>query len=256
MPKFINTNIQGLETFADYLNAIYLTGKRSMKEQAFTHFKGVVRNVYAITFPMGGKKKSGAFKFNKDGERTGAVDFPGGKKAGQVVIARDVNNAFMTPKEAQAALSGDRLAYFYTVFGKYKNESPEATLAYYLQRQNKHKHPKPGRRPVKAGNKMFVYRELVKRQGFVASGWNKAATYFGISIPSWISKWGTSNGSLSVQDQQNTYRLQAVCSTQHPNATEIQEGVDIAMNMQKQNMKRILLDLFKKQNKRRGLITR
>ena len=256
MAKFIETNIQGLETFSDYLNAIYLTGKRSMKEQAFTHFKGVVRNMYAITFPMGGKKRSGSFKFNQDGERTGSVDFPGGKKAGQIVIGRDVNNAFMTPKEAKLVLSGERLGAYYRTLEQYRNESPEATFAWYLQTRNKYKHPKPGRRPVKAMNKMFVYRQLIERQGFVASGWNKAAAYFGISVPSWIAKYSTSNGSLTVQDQGNVYKLQAICSTQHPNAAELQAGADVAMNMQKQNMKRILLNLLKKQNKRRGLITR
>jgi len=256
MAKFISTNIQGLETFSDYLNAIYLTGKRSMKEQSFTHFGGVVRNMYAITFPMGGKNRSGSFKFNKNGERTGSVDFAGGKKAGQIVIARDVNNAFMTPKEAVVLLSGERMRAYQEVFKKYRSESPEAALAWYLESRNKFKHPKPGRRPVTSRNKAFVYKKLVERQGTVAAGWNKAGAYFGITVPSWISKWGSANSSLTVQESENTYKFIAVCSTSHPNAAELQADADKAMNMQKGNMKRILLNLLKQQNKRGGFVSK
>jgi hypothetical protein len=153
-------------------------------------------------------------------------------------------------------LSGERMRAYQEVFKKYRSESPEAALAWYLETRNKFKHPKPGRRPVTARNKAFVYKKLVERQGTVAAGWNKAGAYFGITVPPWISKWESANSSLTRQESENTYKFIAVCSTSHPNAAELQADADKAMNMQKGNMKRILLNLLKKQNKRGGFVSK
>jgi hypothetical protein len=254
---FIEVQTKGPADFYKFLDMIYASGKRSMKEQAFTHFKGVVRNMQALTYPMGGKEAgSASIKRNDKGESTGTVDFAGGKKAGQIAIAAGVNNAFRTPTEAKQVFSGEALRRYFSNLASYKDESPEQAFAWYLSIRDKRMRVRKIKRPVTAANKAYVYKQLLKRQGYVCAGWNAAAQRFGLSTPKWISEWSTSRGNCNVKDGGDFYYITARCSTQHPNAKLLQTRADVAMQMQRNNMKRILTDLLKKQAKKpKGFIS-
>jgi hypothetical protein len=249
MAKFIEVQIQGTDEFYNLLNAIVLTGKRSAKDQAKTHFKGVVRNMLALTFPMG-SREGASLKLNSKGQHTGSIDFTGGKKAGEIAIKNDLNKAFMTPQQAKA------LKKPLTNFAEYKNESPQTTLTWYLSVRNKRKRiSRSLNRAVTGANKSFVFQQLKKRQGYVAAGWIKAASQFGIALPSWISSQSFARSTCKIDDAPNFFYITAICGTNHPNANVLQSRAAIAMNMQANNMKRILTAALKDAQKKKGVFT-
>lgn len=253
----IEVQIRGIDDFYAYLQSIYLTGKRTMREQAKTHFRGVVRNMLALTYPMGGGGKGDAsLKLNSKGQHTGAVDFAAGREAGRRAMASDLKNAFMTPAQAKQTYENkEDLQRYYDNYKHFRNESPAASLAWYLSVRTKKKRVRRKiQRPISARNWQYVFKELQKRQGFVPAGWKEACEKLGVPMAAWISRM-PAKGSCSIQEAPDFYYLEAHNSTQHPDASTLQKRADIAMTIQRNNMKAILLDLLKKTNKTKGFLT-
>lgn len=251
----IEVQTKGADDFFTYLQAIYQTGNRTMREQVQTHFKGVVRNMLAMTFPMG-SREGASLKLNSKGQHTGAVDFAAGQEAGRRAIVSDLRNAFLTPKQAEEHYKDKPgIAEYRRNFKNYANESGAAALAWYLRIRNKRKRVKRRiLRPITAANWQYVYREVQKRQGFVPAGWKEACSRLGVPLAAWISRM-PAKGNCSIQEAADFYYLEARNSTQHPDAGLLQQRAAIAMTMQRNNMKRILLDLMKKTHKKKGFLT-
>jgi hypothetical protein len=250
----IEVQTKGADDFYTYLQAIYETGNRTMREQVKTHFRGVVRNMLALTYPMGGKGGA-SLKLNSKGEHTGSVDFAAGKEAGRRAMASDLKNAFLTPQQAQATYNKEDLKRYYENYKHYRGESPAAALAWYLSVRTKKKRVRRAiRRPVTSANWKYVFKELEKRQGFVPAGWKEACDKLGVPMAAWVSRM-SAKGSCSIQDGAEIYYIEARNSTQHPNASDLQARAAIAMTMQRNNMKRLLINFLKKTNKTKGFLT-
>jgi hypothetical protein len=251
----IEVQTKGADDFYTYLQAIYQTGKRTMREQVQTHFRGVVRNMMALTYPMG-SSEGASLKLNSKGQHTGAIDYAAGREAGRRAIASDLRRAFLTPHQASMIYKDSkRLKEYRENFKNYANESGAAALAWYLSMRNKRKRVRRSvLRPVTPANWQYVFREVQKRQGFVPAGWKEACSRLGVPLAAWISRM-PAKGNCSIQEAADFYYLEARNSTQHPDAAALQKRAAIAMTMQRNNMKRLMLDFLKKTNKNKGFLT-
>lgn len=240
--------ILGAESFYQRLHQTIALAKRDAALVIDTQFAGVVRNLLSITPPMGGNGanapslkvyKSGT----KMGQKTGAVDFTQGKKAGEKTIGRDIKVAFkpLTKEDLRQPWGKERNA-----------ETPSETLAWYLGVRNKRKRVRAIFRPTRAKNIAFVRAYLLSRQGSLAAGWSKAAQYFGISLPAWINRWGTSRSKLTVQLSEDGYFIEARNSTSAAGLKSIVERTKIALSMQTGNMRRLIDDSIKKSAQGKG----
>lgn len=241
--------IFGTEQFYSRLNIVIGQSKREAALVIDTQFGAVIRNLLSVTPPMGGSGPSlKVYQSGKKmGQKTGAVDFGRGKKAGERTIGRDVSVAFkpLTKEDLRKPWGRAR-----------RDESGEETLAWYLSARNKRKRVRAIYRPTSLKNIMFVKKYLLSRQGSLAAGWSKAANYFGITLPAWISRWGSARSKLTVQLSENGYNIEARNSTSAAEVKKIVERTKIALSMQSQNMQRMIDDAIKKSAQGKGFKVR
>jgi hypothetical protein len=88
------------------------------------------------------------------------------------------------------------------------------------------------------------------------SGWVNVARFFSLPLPAWVKRWGARNSKFEVQAGTNIYYIFAENITSNTEKDKIQRMADVAMNMQANNMTRILEDYIKKEAARRGFVTR
>ncbi len=105
-------------------------------------------------------------------------------------------------KLGEAAIQAD-LARVFLPLAKGKPEPVNLASVHKAARS-----PQTGRvRKVKAGKRTLVRaselkaytREVIKRVGWLAAGWNAAATKLGVRVPAWISRHGTSGGQIQLK---------------------------------------------------------
>jgi len=230
----------GGDGFYRSLDMMVTTSKRTAIEVINENFKGTIRNLLAISPPMGGAANSASFKFNAKGQKTGAVDFAAGLAKGRTCILADIKKAFHQVAATDHRAFADK----------------DEALSWYLKARNSRKRI-PGRPQRAATNKEvdFVLREIQKRQGSFPAGWSKAATYFGISLPKWISRWGGVRSRMDVEVSQWGYYLTATNSTSHREGVKIQSIADAAIGMQANNMARQIEHYAKEKAKSAGFIT-
>lgn len=242
----------GSEQFYESLKGLIATARRSSMQVAHTHFKGVVRNFLAITPPCGGSRPS--LKLNAKGEFTGRVDFDAGEKAGRTAMKSDIKKAFL---QVDGPIKEKSKRWDDSVTQQMLNESPIQTLTWYLKMRNKRKRiARAIKRPARKSNVDFVLESLYKRQGTMLAGWTNAAKFFQSPLPSWVRRWGPARSRFQVEAAQDYYYLFAENITSFDDSDRIGKMADIAMNMQNNNMKRILKNYIESEAKRRGFITR
>lgn len=243
---------RGEKAFYDNLEKVIATSKKGMWAVVHTHFKGVVRNFLSITPPMGGTNPS--LKFNAKGEHTGAVDYAAGREAGRKTIMADIKKAFwqMEPENAvQQRRWKDSATH------KMLSEDPLLTLRWYLSVRNDRKRIRGApRRPATKAQVDFVLKYLLTRQGSVVAGWKNVARFFNLPVPKWDNKYDASRSRFKVEAGEEHYYIYAGNTTGHKEANKLNRMADIAMNMQTNNMQRILKAFVETEAKRRGFVTR
>jgi hypothetical protein len=248
----IEVQVQGDARFYENLQMMMASSKRTAMEVAHTHFKGVVRNFLSITPPCGGRGPT--LKFNAKGEHSGAVDYDAGLKAGRAAMRSDIKKAFWQMEDGKVETQTRWKA---SVTQQMLNETPIQTLTWYLKMRNKRKRiPRKIGRPASKKNVDFVLETLYRRQGTMLAGWTNAAKFYGIPMASWVRRWGPQRSRFQVEAGKDLYYIFAENQTSFDDAPRIKSMAGIAMNMQANNMKRVLDRYIKDEAKRRGFITR
>ena len=144
------------------------SSKASVQEMWEQQLRGIVRNFFAVTPPMGGKKASVKLPAPGKQSRGIVIAFGEGKDAGAASIDKDLRRAF---RETAGMKSQADL------------------LAWYLSKRNKKKHFRGFKRNASAPDIQRVRRNLLDRQGLTASGWMTAVQKLGVAgIPAWIKR--------------------------------------------------------------------
>jgi hypothetical protein len=225
----------GSDKFYRALEMMATTSKRTAIEVINENFRGVIRNLLALSPPMGGKQ--GGFKFDAKGKKTGSVNFAGGKEKGKNAILADLSKAF------QKVGKKNLLAF----------STEQEALTWYLGARDSRKRIKGApKHPASTQQINFVRKSVLDRQGSFAAGWSKAANYFGISLPKWISKWGPAHSKLNVELSEWGYYLTAINVTSHREADVIERITARAIEIQTGNMRRQIEFYAQQQAKKVG----
>jgi hypothetical protein len=231
----LEVEVIGSDKFYRAVEMMAATSKRTAIEVINENFKGVIRNLLALSPPMGGKQ--GDFKLNAKGKKTGGVDFASGKIRGKNTIAVDLGKAFRKVKNPKTSW--------------FINEVD--ALSWYLKSRNSRKRIKGNyKRQATVLQINFVRKNILDRQGSFAAGWSKAANYFGISLPNWISRWGGSRSRMVVELSEWGYYLTAINITSHREADVIERITARAIEIQTGNMRRQIEAYAEQQAKKVG----
>lgn len=241
--------------FTEELRRVVATSRRSMRDVVLQNFKGVLRLVFAVTPPMGGRRAS--IRIGRDGQPTGRVNFAGGKKQGANAISADIARAFQpipARYRATAARPGgwEQIA---RIFGTRVTRdalemSPEQLLAWYKsKRNNKRRIRGRPRMPAWTSSIAYVRKKLLDEQGLTASGWMAGANRFGVGgIPRWISRHGNRvPGSVEIRDTATELKYLVRNSTGHTDSEAIQQKLSVALTMQANAMARRTADFINSQ---------
>jgi hypothetical protein len=245
---------RGREEFDKFLKMTYLDSKKSAEQVAETNFRGVMRWVYSVTPPMGGKNASVriGIKTRKDGTATNTynVDYAKGKMAGQRAIFADVHRAFRSipNNERQLLKSPAGQAQLLRRYGPTAtpallSESPEAMWKWYQSKQSKDKHYKhKSFRRAFASSVDALYRLVLKSQGVTGAGWVAGSKGIGAgSPPVWITRQATrNNGTFKKQQSDTELIFEALNPSNHPDSSKIQASLNVAFQMQANTMARAL----------------
>jgi len=245
---------KGKAEFDRFLAMSLAVTKKSAREVVETNFRGVMRWVYSVTPPMGGRGASTQIKVKvrADGTATNtySVDFDKGKRQGQRAIFGDVHHAFrpipddrkqwLATKKGQAALKN---IYGPTAIPELLRQSPEALYLWYKSKQSKDKRIRGNVfRRAFARDIETVYQRALKQQGATAAGW--VAGTMGAkagSVPSWIRRHsGSNSGSYTEKSSPTELILEALNPSNHADSNRIQGQLNSAYQMQANTMARAL----------------
>lgn len=202
------------------------TTRKDAGVQFKTEVKGLVRFLFAVTPPMGGKQAS--IKYGKNIR----VDFAEGRRAGKKAIESDIGRSM-------------------SVKGTGKKYGPDDALRYYLKRRTSKKRVRGGfLLRVTAEAKRFVMKTILARQGWVASGWNSAAAGTGTKSTGWIEKFHSAlSQTFSALWTGDKPWFRAVNGTNHWNSKQIEYNISSALDKQSDVMERRMKALAEKQLK-------
>jgi hypothetical protein len=245
---------KGRAEFDKFLAMSLSVTRKSAAECVESNFRGVVRWLYSVTPPMGGKKASVATlpKVRRDGTVTNtySVDFSSGKNAGERTIKRDVGRILRAiPDEFKAAMRTKKgQALVLERFGKDAtsenlNASPSEVRDYYLSRLDRNKKVRGRfRRPTWASTIKAIIAEQLKTQGITPAGWVEASESMRAgAIPSWIRRNASVNkGTLTKIQSTEALIFEAKNNSNHPDSARIQSSLNSAFQMQANTMARSL----------------
>jgi len=98
-----------------------------------------------------------------------------------------------------------------------------------------------------------LQRELIKLVGVLASGWCAATKRLGVRLPAWISRHGTSRGSVSVTTGMTNFRIVIANSVPFIGHVHgLNSRIQSAINLQAKAMKREAEFLLKKSLRKSG----
>lgn len=241
--------------FTQELQRVAATSRRSMRDVVFQNFKGVLRLVFAVTPPMGGRRAS--IRIGQNGNPTGNVDFAAGKKQGAKAIESDIARAFQ-PIPARYRATANRpggWAQIARIFGARVTQdlvdvSPDQLLAWYKsKRNNKRRIRGRPRMPAWSTSIAYVRKKILDEQGLTASGWLAGADRFNVGgIPRWIRKHGNRvSGSIEIRDTETELKYLVQNSTAHTDSSTIQQKISVALTMQANRMARRTADFINSQ---------
>lgn len=244
--------------FTQELQRVAATSRRTMREVVLQNFKGVLRLVFVVTPPMGGRR--GSIKIGRDGNPTGRVDFAAGKRQGAKAISSDISRAFQPIPARYRTIANrpggwDQIARMFgtRVTRETLEMSPEQLLAWYKsKRNNKRRIRGRPRMPAWTTSIAYVRKQLLEEQGLTASGWLAGANQFGVSgIPRWISKHGNRvPGAVEIRDTATELKYLVKNGTGHTDSSNIQQKLSVALTMQANAMARRTADYLNRQRTR------
>lgn len=218
----VNLDFENAEMrFQKAFDSILATSRKSAKELWTQQVSGIVRNLFAVTPPMGGKNAS--VKLPAPGKKTRGIviNFGEGKARGQSTERVDIANAFQRA-----------------------NKSNSQALNQYLALRTKLKRIRRGVPKIlaTASEIAAVRKNIESRQGATASGWNAAVRKLSVSgIPKWITRHSNVPSKCSVQENQDSsFYFEAVNGTSHIDSSRIERRIAIAINMQANSIERWL----------------
>ena len=245
---------KGKAEFDKFLAMSLAVTTKSAREVVETNFRGVMRWVYSVTPPMGGKNASVKMgvKVKADGTATNtySVDFAKGLMAGQRAIFKDVHRAFYPiPDERRQWLQtakGQRALlniYGPTATAELLRQPVPSLYAWYQSKLSRDKKFKGGGyRRAFARDIEAVYQRVLKTQGITPAGW--VAGSQGIKAgnpPAWIRRQATVNsGRYTEKSSPTELILEALNPSNHPDSGRIQGALNTAYQMQANTMARSL----------------
>jgi len=210
---------QASNRFRTLLNEVMARSSRDWKDELRIQFAGLVRNIIAITPPMGGSKAS--LMKQKSGAYT--VDYASAYQKGAKAIENDVKKA-LHPIDGYPA-------------------TPQKVLSWYLGERGANRRIPKGIYKFAAQSDIdFVKKDLLKRRGETAAGWMAAVERYRVSgVPAWIKRGHKNSGTCAPMDFSPTlFVFEANNNTTHSDSPRIQRQVTKALNMQAGFMARSL----------------
>jgi len=224
------------------LNMELTVTKKTAREITDRAWRGVIRNVFSITPPMGGTNAS--IQVDAAGKKTGRTDFPGGRRAGERTIKSDIRKAFRAINDVFNTPNAEGTVFrvFGVTLAQLKSQTSNELLAWYLSKRNKRKRIVGApRRPAFQKQIDWVEKEVLKLQGKTAAGWVPAAQRWGATVPSWITRWAsTVPGTATEFENSDGIVYRATNSTTHADSRKMQRRLEQAYGMQANNIERQL----------------
>jgi hypothetical protein len=213
--------------------------RKSGEEIIKTQYRGVVRNVFKYTPPMSSKDPT----------------FIAGRHAGQRAIQRDLKKMFrIIPDEVKKFFKTKKgLQFVLNVYGP--NATPanlNAGVQFYLKlhKSNRGKNKrivgKP-KFPAFEATVNGVYKELLKYQGWVPSGWMAAARDARVAVPQWIAG-KNAPGKVNKVTTMTEFKITMVNQIKHEDENRIQGNLMYAIKEQAENMNRSFAFNAKRKN--------
>ena len=231
------------KAFAQYAALQKKDAKVLFEEQC----RGITRNLFAVTPPLGGDNAS--VKLPKPGQKSRGirVDWRAGLNAGRAAIGRDLKSAFEPTSEKR----------FASMVKAGKANENQGTFSWvktwYNSNLTNRKRAKRSKLPVPASIVRQVQKYLYAKQGWTPSGWLAAASKLGVKgIPGWITRHNAA-GTIDFQNDKEAMYYEAVNQTPHPNSKKIELALFFAVAMQTNSIGRWLKDRAEKLAK--GLIS-
>jgi len=225
-----------LEKFAQFA-AVQKKDVHALFEQ---QCRGIAKNLFAITPPMGGTEAS--VKLPKPGQKSRGVriDWKGGLNAGRAAIGRDFEVAFSKQSEKQ----------FQRLVQQKKADANQGQFSWvkswYNANLSNRKRAKSSKLPVPASVIRQMQKYIYSKQGWVPAGWLSAAQRLGVvGVPGWISRHG-SNGDVDFQNDKEFMYFEALNRTSHRNSKKIERNMMYAVEMQSNVIGRWLKDRAEK----------
>jgi hypothetical protein len=228
--------------FTSELRRVVANSRRGIRHEVTENFKGVLRFVFGVTPPMGGRASSVTTGRNI------RVDYAKGKRQGQMAIRKDISRAFQ-PIPAALRQTARRPGGWQIIESRFGprvtqaalDKTPEAVLAWYKSKRNRNRRimGRP-RLPTWTTNIAFVEKTLLKEQGLTASGWLVGANRFGVrGIPQWITRHGGKvGGSVTIRDTATELNFLVTNATHHNDSPRIQSKLATALTQQANAMAR------------------
>jgi hypothetical protein len=228
--------------FTAELQRVVANSRRGARHEVTENFKGVMRFVFAVTPPMGGRGASVTTGRNI------RVNFAAAKRQGMLAILKDSSKAFqpIPNRFKQTAQRPGGWQQIQRIFGtratqEVLSKSPSQVLAWYKSKRNRHRRiiGRP-RVPTWDSNISHVQKVIFAEQGLTASGWLVGANRFGVrGIPQWITRHGSKvGGSVEIRDTETELKFLVKNATEHNDSPRIQSKIATALTLQANAMAR------------------
>ena len=182
--------------------------KKSRRELAEEAARGFVKEVVAITPPASkGKRGSAA------------------KKAGEAAIIADLARVMVAAARKKGVKLGDPAQIHKRLRDPRTGRINPRNL----------KHPYP----VDSAALRTLKRELLKRVGELAAGWNAGAQKLGVKLPAWVSRHGSKRSSAAVINVFHVFRIILTNAVKYVTSVDAYDRrIQSAINIQGKKMQR------------------
>jgi hypothetical protein len=231
---------QPQQRFDDAFAKLVASSRKSAKDLFLQQARGVARNVFTVTPPMGGTNPS--VKLNKPGSegRGIRVDWKAGLDAGRARINSDLKRAL----KPIGAKTWERMLANNQVDPAQGNLS--SLLAWYKSIQNARRRPSAAKKPTPTPLVSALRKALYARQGATPAGWLEAASRLGVKgIPRWITRH-PSKGSIALDVAADVFFMEAINLTSHQSSKAITLRMGSAIAMQARLIERWLKNTAEK----------
>lgn len=182
--------------------------KKSRRKLAEEAARGFVKEVVAITPPASkGKRGSAA------------------KKAGEAAIIADLARVMVAAVQKKGVKLGDPAEIHKRLRDPHTGRINPRNL----------QHPYP----VDAAALRVLKRELLKRVGELAAGWNAGAQKLGVKLPAWVARHGGKRSSAAVINTFRVFRIILTNAVKYvTNVDAYDRRIQAAINIQGRKMQR------------------